>query len=183
MWACENTCSFGRDRIRLIDRQHRIVWVNSEIHGLTLKDLLGAKTDELCCQVDADNMRTVCSRVMDHGESRTFLARDRFKLRWWLINMSPAMSVGGDVGAVMQIRPVCKKLFSLSKQQRLILAKLCHGHSVGYVARRLDVTQNTIRTQLYRARNGLAMETLGELMTWALQHYEVLARYHGSRLL
>lgn len=180
---CEGGCHFGNGRVRLLDRDRRIIWANVETHGVSLSKLIGARLEEIGCELDREMMRTQADRVFRNGVTVELLARDRFALKWWWLYIAPAMTVGGNAAAVMEVQSVCGRFFEITPTQRKLLFRLTQGKSVTRVARHYGVSINTVRTQLSRARDTLQVDDMSGVLEWAGLHRHLLAKYKGSQVL
>lgn len=181
--CCDRGCVFGLGRVRIIGRDHRILWVNSEITGIPMAELLGRKVADVACEADRTLVTGAVEAVFRTGKTQEILARDRFRRHHWLLSLSQAFAAGGEVGAVLEVHPVCEFLFELSRSQRRILYKLAIGWNVERIANHYAISANTVRTQILRARSVMRASDMSVLLHRVGCHRHVLAKYTGSPIL
>lgn len=177
----ETSCLRLSDRIRLLDRQGKIVWTDHNIQPLTASAIVGSYIWEIVVEPEELTMKRIVRRVLEEAKPAEFVRQDRFIQAWWHIKLQPAMTAGSEIGAVLTTRKICVRLFELSQSQRIILEKLVRGHTVERIARRLHITVNTVRTQIARAKTKLLLNSTAELLIWC-QHHRDLLIHDLSRL-
>lgn len=170
----ETSCTAQICRLRLLDRSGKIIWTDNNIHPLPASELVGRYVWQIVEEVEELAMKRIIQRVLAEAKEAEFVRQDRFILAWWYIKIFPAMTVGSEIGAAMVTKRVCARLFELSQTQRIILEKMARGQTVETVARRLHISQNTVRTQIMRAKTKLTIDTTADLLLWAQYHRELL---------
>jgi DNA-binding CsgD family transcriptional regulator len=178
--TCRNECTHGTERVRILDKQLRIIWACAD-GGITVA---GMRTQDVVRPEDLDVVTSCASRCMETGTHTIALARDSFAVeRWWFLEFMPARDMVGEAGVVLKTRNVCKLFFQLSDGQRDALRHLSIGRTPERIAVKTDCTVSTVRTHLARAKEKLGLLDLAELVNWSVAHGRVLRLYRGSQIL
>jgi DNA-binding CsgD family transcriptional regulator len=138
--------------VLLTDRDGRVL-AACEIHsGLVAVDILSRPVWSLTTQIDSDRLKTSLMDALEFGEPQRCTVRCAQTFDSWHVVVHPVLHVPGDVKLVLRFKHIPEAVFALSGKQRHILKRMAAGFSVRAVATDVGVSENTVRTQLLRAK-------------------------------
>jgi DNA-binding NarL/FixJ family response regulator len=154
----------------LLNRAGHVLAATQVNPGLPRCDLIGQPLWMLAAPLYRDTVRQKLCEALESDAPQSCVVQTAFNLDRWSMTIQPELHLAGDVKLLATLQLIAVAAFDLTPKQRHILRLMASGRSVGQVAREMEVTENTIRTQLFRARKVVEADDLSVMILWAKEN-------------